>query len=193
MPTLERLAKEGLRYNNFHTAPLCSPSRVALLTGRNPHSVNDGSLSELATAFSGQTSERPNSKAALPEIMKLNGYSTAMFGKSHEFTPWELSVSGPFDSWPIGSGFERFYGALSGEADLFAPPLMDNTTLVDLPNDPNYYYQTDLAVSFALGGEGGQQAAGREQIEGVGGFAPRSPARGKTSPFLIKVSGTGAV
>jgi arylsulfatase A-like enzyme len=145
MPTLERLAKDGLIYTNFHTAPLCSPSRMALLTGRNPHSVNMGSLSEIATAFPGQTSERPQSTAPLAEILKLNGYSTAMFGKTHEFTPWELSVSGPFESWPTGSGFERFYGTLSGEADLFAPTLHDNTTLVDLPDDPNYYYPTDLA------------------------------------------------
>jgi arylsulfatase A-like enzyme len=145
MPTLERLSKDGLIYNNFHTAPLCSPSRVALLTGRNPHSANMGSVAEIATAFPGQTAERPNSVATLPEILKLNGYSTAMFGKTHEFTPWELGPSGPFESWPTGSGFERFYGTLTGEADLFAPPLMDNTTLVELPNDPNYFYQTDLA------------------------------------------------
>jgi arylsulfatase A-like enzyme len=145
MPTLERLAKDGLIYNNFHTAPLCSPSRVALLTGHNPHSANMGSVAEVATAFPGQTAERPNSVATLPEILKLNGYSTAMFGKTHEFTPWELSAAGPFESWPTGSGFERFYGTLSGEADLFAPPLMDNSTLVDLPNDPSYFYQTDLA------------------------------------------------
>ena len=145
MPTLERLAKDGLIFNNFHTAPLCSPSRVALLTGRNPHSANMGSVAEVATAFPGQTAERPNSVATIAEILKLNGYSTAMFGKTHEFTPWELGPSGPFESWPTGSGFERFYGTLSGEADLFAPPLMDNSTLVDLPNDPNYFYQTDLA------------------------------------------------
>jgi hypothetical protein len=87
MPTLDRLAKEGLIYNNFHTAPLCSPSRVALLTGRNPHSVNMGAISEFATAFPGQTSVRPNSAATLAEVMKLNGYSTAMFGKNHEFIP----------------------------------------------------------------------------------------------------------
>ena len=140
MPTLERLAKDGLIYNNFHTAPLCSPSRVALLTGRNPHSANMGSVAELSTAFPGQTSERPNSVATIAETLKLNGYSTAMFGKDHEFTPWELSVSGPFDSWPGGSGFEKFYGTLTGESDLFAPPLQDGTTLVDLPKDPNYYY-----------------------------------------------------
>jgi arylsulfatase A-like enzyme len=145
MPTLERLAKDGLVYNNFHTAPLCSPSRMALLTGRNPHSVNMGAISELATAFPGQTSVLPESKASLPEIMKLNGYSTAMFGKSHEFTPWETGLTGPFDQWPTGLGFERFYGSLTGEADLFAPPLHDNLTLVDVPNDPNYYYPTDLA------------------------------------------------
>jgi arylsulfatase A-like enzyme len=104
-----------------------------------------GSISELATAFPGETSERPHSKAPLAEILKLNGYNTAMFGKSHEFSPWETGLTGPYDQWPTGSRFERFYGTLTGEADLFAPPLHDNTTLVDLPKDPNYYYQTDLA------------------------------------------------
>ena len=145
MPTLERLARNGLIYNNFHTAPLCSPSRMALFTGHNPHSVNMGSVAEIATAFPGQTAERPLSTAPLAEILKLNGYSTAMFGKSHEFTPWEVSASGPLGTWPTGSGFERFYCTLSAEADLFAPVLTDDTTLVTLPNDPNYYYPTDLA------------------------------------------------
>ena len=145
MPTLERLAKNGVTYNNFHTCPLCSPSRVALLTGRNAHSANMGSVAELATAFPGQTSEIPKNKAPLAETLKLNGYSTAMFGKSHEFTPWETGITGPLDQWPTGSGFEKFYGTLMGESDLFAPPLHDNLTLVDVPNDPNYYYPTDLA------------------------------------------------
>jgi arylsulfatase A-like enzyme len=145
MPTLQRLSSNGLIYNNFHTAPLCSPSRMALLTGRNPHSVNMGSIAELATAFPGQTSVRPASKAPLAEILKLNGYSTAMFGKCHEFVPWETGPTGPFDSWPTGSGFEKFYGTISGESDMFAPPLHDNTTLVDRPYGPGYYYQTDLA------------------------------------------------
>jgi arylsulfatase A-like enzyme len=145
MPTLERLAKDGVVYTNFHTAPLCSPSRMALITGRNTHSVNMGSISELATAFPGQSSVRPNSTATLAEILKLNGYSTAMFGKNHEFIAWETGLTGPFNQWPTGSGFERFYGSLSGEADMFAPPLHDNSTLVDLPNNPNYYYQTDVA------------------------------------------------
>jgi arylsulfatase len=145
MPTLERLAKDGVIYTNFHTAPLCSPSRQALMTGRNPHSVNMGSIAEFATAFPGQTSVRPNSTATLAEILKLNGYSTAMFGKNHEFITWETGLTGPFNQWPTGSGFERFYGSLSGEADMFAPTLYDNSTLVDLPKDPNHYYQTDVA------------------------------------------------
>ncbi len=129
MPTLERLARSGLIYNNFRTAPLCSPSRMAILTGRNPHSANMGSVAEIATAFPGQTAERSLGVAPLAEILRLNGYSTAMFGKSHEFTPWEVGASGPFESWPTGSGFERFYGTMSAEADLFAPVLTDNTTL----------------------------------------------------------------
>ncbi|MGD0232369.1 MAG: arylsulfatase [Syntrophorhabdales bacterium] len=145
MPTLERLAKDGLVCTNTHTAPLCSPSRTALLTGRNTHSVNMRAISEFSTAFPGMTSVRPQSKAPLPQILRLNGYSTAYFGKSHEFTPWETGITGPFDSWPTGWGFERFYGSIGGEADMFAPPLHDNTTLVDLPNDPDYYYQTDVA------------------------------------------------
>jgi len=145
MPTLERFAKNGVIYTNFHTAPLCSPSRMALLTGRNAQSVNMGTISEMASAFPGQTSVLPASKAPLPEIMKLNGYSTAMFGKSHEFTPWETGLTGPFDQWPNGLGFEKFYGVLSAEADNFAPPLHENLNLVDVPNDPTYFYPTDLA------------------------------------------------
>jgi arylsulfatase A-like enzyme len=106
MPTLERLAKDGLiynNYNNFHTSPLCSPSRVALLTGRNAHSAKMGSVAEVATAFPGHTTERPNSVVTLPEILKLNGYSTAMFGETHEFTLWALGPSGPFESSPTGA------------------------------------------------------------------------------------------
>ncbi len=144
MPTLDRLAKTGLRYNNFKVPPLCSPSRMALLTGRNSHTCNFGMIAEMATAFPGYTGMRPSSVAMLPEILRLNGYSTAMFGKCHELGPWETSVVGPFDRWPVHSGFERFYGFLSGEADLFRPVMYDNLTRVDLPPDPNYYASTDL-------------------------------------------------
>ncbi len=144
MPTLDRLAETGLRYNNFHVTPLCSPSRMALLTGRNSHSANFGIIAEMATSFPGYTAMRPSSVAMLPEILRLNGYSTAMFGKCHELGPWETSVVGPFDRWPMYSGFERFYGFLSGEADLFHPVMYDNLTRVDMPNDTNYYASADL-------------------------------------------------
>jgi arylsulfatase len=143
--TIERLAKDGLVYNNFHTAPICSASRVALLTGRNPHSANMGTISEMATGFPGQTSVLPNSVAPLAKILRFNGYSTAMFGKSHEYVPWESGLTGPFDQWPNGLGFEKFYGNVIGESDQFAPSAHDNTTLAVPPKDPNYYYQTDLA------------------------------------------------
>ena len=145
LPTIERLAKNGLIYTNFHTAPICSASRVALLTGRNPHSANMGTISEMATGFPGQTSVLPNSVAPLAKILRFNGYSTAMFGKSHEYVPWESGLTGPFDQWPTGLGFEKFYGNVIGESDQYSPVAHDNTTLAPPSKDPNYYYQTDLA------------------------------------------------
>ena len=144
MPTLDRLAETGLGYNNFKVPPLCSPSRMALLTGRNSHSANFGVISEIATAFPGYTAMRPPSVTMLPEILRLNGYSTAMFGKCHELGPWESSVVGPFDRWPMHSGFERFYGFMAGEADLFHPVIYDNMNRVDLHPDANYYGSTDI-------------------------------------------------
>ncbi len=98
MPTVEALANEGLRYNEFHTTALCSPTRTALLTGRNHHVNNMGGITEIATAFPGNTGQRPNAVAPLAETLRLNGYATAAFGKSHETAAWELSVSGPVDS-----------------------------------------------------------------------------------------------
>lgn len=145
LPTIDRLAKDGLIYNNFHTAPICSATRVALLTGRNPHSANMGTISEMATAFPGQTSVLPHSVAPLAKILQMNGYSTAMFGKSHEYAPWESGLTGPFDQWPTGLGFERFYGNMIGESDQFSPSVHDNTTLAPPSKDPHYYYQTDIA------------------------------------------------
>ena len=110
-PTFEKLAADGLRYNRFHTTALCAPTRQALLTGRNHHSVGMGTITELATAAPGYTSIRPKNKAPLAEILKLNGYSTAQFGKCHEVPVWETSPMGPFDAWPTGGGgFEHFYG-----------------------------------------------------------------------------------
>jgi arylsulfatase len=145
LPTLDRLAKDGLIYNNFHVNPICSASRVALLTGRNCHSANMGTVSEMATAYPGQNSVLPNSVAPLAKILKHNGYSTAMFGKCHEYVAWESGLTGPFDQWPTGQGFEKFYGNVFGESDQFSPVIHDNTTLVPPSKDPNYYYQTDIA------------------------------------------------
>jgi arylsulfatase len=145
MPTIERLAQNGLVYNNFHTAPICSATRVALLTGHNPHSANMGTISEMSTGFPGQTSVLPNNVAPLAKILQMNGYNTAMFGKSHEYVPWESGLMGPFDQWPTGLGFEKFYGNVIGESDQYTPVAHDNTTLVPQSKDPNYYYQTDLA------------------------------------------------
>jgi arylsulfatase A-like enzyme len=144
MPTVERLAGAGLRYNHFHTTALCSPTRAALLSGRNHHVNNMGSITETATAFPGQTGQRPNSVAPLAEMLRLNGYSTAAFGKSHETAAWEVSPSGPTDRWPTRSGFDKFYGFIGGETNQWAPFLYDGMNQVELPNDPNYHFMTDM-------------------------------------------------
>src|SRR5438445_4681519 len=145
MPTLERMAKGGLRYNQFHTTALCSPTRAALLTGRNHHVCNMGSITETATAFPGQTGQRPNAVAPLAEMLRLNGYSTAAFGKSHETAAWEVSPSGPTDRWPTRSGFDKFYGFIGGEANQWAPGLYEDMSKIEPPHDPNYHLMTDLA------------------------------------------------
>lgn len=144
MPTLERLAKGGLRYNQFHTTALCSPTRAALLTGRNHHVCNMGSITETATAFPGQTGQRPNAVAPLAEMLRLNGYSTAAFGKSHETAAWEVSPSGPTDRWPTRSGFDKFYGFLGGETNQWSPAIYEDMTRIELPKDPNYHFMTDM-------------------------------------------------
>ena len=143
-PTLDRLAEEGLRYNQFHTTALCSPTRMAILTGRNHHSANAGSVMEVATAFPGNQGKRPQSVAPLAEMLRLNGYSTAAFGKYHETAPWEVSVSGPFDRWPTHSGFDKFYGFIGGETNQWAPLVYDGTTKIDPPEDPDYHFTTDM-------------------------------------------------
>jgi arylsulfatase len=144
MPTLDRLANAGLRYNRFHTTALCSPTRTALLTGRNHHVNNAGAIMELATAFPGNTGVRPNSVAPLAEMLRLNGYSTAAFGKYHETAPWEVSISGPFDRWPTHSGFDKFYGFIGGETNQWAPAIYDGVARVEPPHDPNYHFTTDM-------------------------------------------------
>jgi arylsulfatase len=147
-PNFERLAANGLRYTRFHTTALCSPTRQALLTGRNHHSVGMGGITEIATAAPGYNSLRPNTKAPLAEILKLNGYSTAQFGKCHEVPVWETSPMGPFNAWPTGGGgFEYFYGFIGGETNQYDPALYEGTIPVDPPKTPEegYHLTEDLA------------------------------------------------
>jgi len=143
-PTLERLAKNGLRFNNFHTTALSSPTRAALKSGRNQHTVNMGFVTEMATGFPGNTGQIPNATASVAEMLRLNGYSTAAFGKWHETAAWETSVSGPFDRWPTHQGFDKFYGFIGGETNQWAPYLYDGVTQVELPNNPKYHFMTDM-------------------------------------------------
>jgi arylsulfatase len=145
-PTAERLADNGLKYNRFHTTALCSPTRQALLTGRNHHSVGMGGITELATSAPGYTSIRPNTAAPLAETLKLNGYSTAQFGKCHEVPVWETSPMGPFHAWPTGSGFEHFYGFIGGETNQYAPAIYRDTVPVepDRTADEGYHFTEDM-------------------------------------------------
>jgi arylsulfatase A-like enzyme len=143
-PTMDALASEGLRYNNFHTTALCSPTRMALKTGRNHHTTNTGSIMETATAYPGNTGALPNSVAPLAEMLRLNGYSTGAFGKWHETAAWETSVSGPFDRWPTQQGFDKFYGFIGGETDQWAPLIYDGLKKVNPPKMENYHFTTDM-------------------------------------------------
>lgn len=145
-PTAERLAANGLKYNRFHTTALCSPTRAALLTGRNHHSVGMGSITDLATSAPGYNSIRPNTAAPLAETLKLNGYSTAQFGKCHEIPVWETSPMGPFDAWPTGGGgFEYFYGFIGGETNQWYPSLYEGTTPIEVKTpEEGYHFMPDL-------------------------------------------------
>jgi len=156
-PTLDRLAAAGLRYNNFHTTALCSPTRNALKTGRNHHTTNTGSIMETATAFPGNTGQIPNSVAPLAEMLRLNGYSTGAFGKWHETAAWETSVSGPFDRWPTHQGFDKFYGFIGGETDQWYPLVYDGVTRVSPPKMENYHFTTDM-TNQAIGWVKAQQS-----------------------------------
>ena len=144
MPTLDRMANAGLRYNRFHTTALCSPTRVALLTGHNHHANNAGAIMELATGFPGNTGIRPREITTLAQILRSNGFSTAAFGKYHETPPWEVSVSGPYDRWPTGSGFDKFYGFIGGETNQWAPAIFDGVTRVEHKQSPDYHFTTDM-------------------------------------------------
>jgi arylsulfatase len=146
-PNAERLAGNGLKYTRFHTTALCSPTRAALLSGRNHHTVGMGGITEIATSIPGYTSMRPNTCAPLAETLKLNGYSTAQFGKCHEVPVWQTSPMGPFDNWPSGGGgFEHFYGFIGGETNQYAPALYHNNVPVEPDRTPEegYHFTEDM-------------------------------------------------
>ncbi|NIG52987.1 arylsulfatase [Chitinophaga sp. Cy-1792] len=144
-PTMDKLAADGLRFNRFHTTALCSPTRAALITGRNHHSAAFAGITELATGYDGYTCILPRSCGTVGEVLRQNGYVTAWIGKNHNTPPWELSQAGPFDRWPNGLGFDYFYGFNAGDMNHWNPILFENHNLVPASKDPNYYMTTDLA------------------------------------------------
>jgi arylsulfatase len=159
-PNAERLAARGLKYNRFHTTALCSPTRQALLTGRNHHSVGMGGITEIASGSPGYSSVLPNTAAPLAKTLKLNGYSTAQFGKCHEVPVWETSPAGPFNAWPTGGGgFEYFYGFVGGEAHQWYPSPYEGTTPVEVKRTPEegYHFMEDM-TDKAMGWIGQQKA-----------------------------------
>lgn len=144
-PVLDALAREGLRYNRFHTTGICSPTRASLLSGRNAHAVGIGAVMNSADERPGYNGVHAPDAATLAELLRRNGYNTAAFGKWHQTPDWELTQSGPFDRWPTGMGFEKFYGFFGGESDQFEPTLIEGTTPVVRPAGEGYHLTEDLA------------------------------------------------
>jgi arylsulfatase A-like enzyme len=145
-PTLDRLARTGVRYNRMHTTGICSPTRASLLTGRNHTAVAMGNVADAATGYEGYTSIIPRSAATIARILRDAGYSTAMFGKSHTIPHWESGPAGPFERWPTGLGFQHFYGFLGGDTNQFKPALYSGTQPIEpAANDPDYILDRDLA------------------------------------------------
>jgi arylsulfatase len=145
-PNIQKLADNGIRYNRFHTTAVCSPTRAALITGRNHHTAHTGVVMEMATGYDGYNSLVGKDMATIGEMLKLNGYNTAWFGKNHNVADWESTQAGPFDRWPTGMGFEKFYGFLGGVANNWRPALYDGTTPIE-PHigKPDYNLDFDLA------------------------------------------------
>src|SRR5690348_14248877 len=153
-PTLSKIAHEGISYNRFHTTAMCSPTRAALLTGRNSHRVGNGQIGELANDWDGYVGIMPKSSATVAEVLKDYGYSTAAWGKWHNTPPEQTSAAGPFDNWPAGYGFEYFYGFLGGEASQWEPQLVRNAAYVGHPptsGGHNYYHLSEDLADDAVG------------------------------------------
>jgi arylsulfatase A-like enzyme len=145
-PNFDRLADAGLRYNSFHVNSLCSPTRAALLTGRNNHQVGFGSIAEWSAPYSGYNTVLPKSAATIAEVLKESGYSTSAYGKWHNTPMWQVSPAGPFDRWPTGLGFEHFYGFIQAADSQFYPRIYRDTTPVEPAKTPaeGYHFTTDI-------------------------------------------------
>ena len=148
MPVAERLAADGLRYTRFHTTAICSPTRAALLSGRNSHSVGMGHTTNAAGSRPGYNATRPPSKATLAQVLREQGYATGAFGKMHQTPIWETSPAGPFERWPTGEGFDHFYGFIGGETNQFSPTLVEGTRYIDPPatEHDGYHFSEDLVT-----------------------------------------------
>jgi arylsulfatase len=144
-PTMDRLAKEGLRFNRFHTTALCSPTRAALITGRNHHSTSFAGITELATGYDGYCCVLPRDCGTVGEVLRQNGYMTAWIGKNHNTPTWETSAAGPYDRWVNGLGFDYFYGFNGGDMNHWNPLLFENRNLVPASDDPDYHLTEDIA------------------------------------------------
>src|SRR5688500_8111349 len=146
-PAIDRLASNGLRYNRFHVTSRCSPTRACLLTGRNHHSVGMGFLTDIPIGFPGYNGRIPRTAATMPRMLRDAGYSTFAVGKWHLAPRWEQSAAGPFDRWPLGLGFERYYGFLAGDTNQWTPELVADNQFVEAPRRPDegYHLTEDLA------------------------------------------------
>jgi arylsulfatase len=151
-PTMEKLAKSGLRYNEFHTTSLCSPTRAALITGRNHHSAASGNITEMGTGYPGYNTLVPRTVATVGDMLRYNGYSTAWFGKMHNVPDWHSSQAGPFDLWPTGLGFDYFFGFLGGDANQWRTPIYENTLAYEAPEQlgPNPKHFNELMANKAI-------------------------------------------
>ena len=197
-PTAERLAANGLKFSRFHTTALCSPTRAALMSGRNHHTVGMGGITEIATSAPGYNSLRPNTCAPLAETLRLNGYSTAQFGKCHEVPVWETSPMGPFDHWPHpGGGFEYFYGFIGGETNQYYPALYDGTVPIETPKSPEEGYHltddmTDKAITWVRTAEGAHARSPVLRVLRAGSDARSAPRRTRSGQRSTRASSTRA-
>ena len=146
LPTCKKLADNGLKYNQFHTTALCSPTRAALISGRNHHSVHTGVIMELGTGYPGYDTVMQKNTATVAEILKQNGFGTAWFGKNHNVPDWQSSQAGPFDLWPTGLGFDYFYGFIGGDTSQWRPAVTEGTKPIEpYLNNPDYNFDYDMA------------------------------------------------